>query len=323
MLGRVVSKLITDVSEVILIAPMWKRDQQWWQDIQPYVKRRCYFKTGHHLFEVEGKSQPLKWPVEAYWVDVMGYWFEHQRASQDALSALPEPEPPANLPETDTWDPPEEGPPNGDPPRRFQFMRDLPTEEQNAIRQSQTNRPRSQTRASQPVEPTRDELNMAMKREFADSDPQHILQTNWASHYESDEYFGDVWRQAHDPDVREWPKGIQIYHDKMYLNQRLCVPADIADIVMAAHHLVSGHCGTNKLMKSLSTRYEFASDFPIEDMAKGVRAGCLVCQVAEPSTRRARGIIEMNLVPDKIMSHVCLDVFSLPPTVLRGKPMTR
>ena len=119
--------------------------------------------------------------------------------------------------------------------------------------------------------------------------------------------------------MRDWPKGIQLYHDKMYLNQRLCVPADIADIVMAAHHLVSGHCGTNKLMKSLITRYEFASDFPVEDMAKGVRAGCLVCQVAEPSTRRAKGIIEMNLVPDKIMSHVCLDVFSLPTTMFEGK----
>ena len=86
MLGRVVSKLITDVSDAILIAPMWKRDQQWWQDIQPYVKRRCYFKTGHHLFEVEGKSQPLNWPVEAYWVDVMGYWFEHQKASRAHFS---------------------------------------------------------------------------------------------------------------------------------------------------------------------------------------------------------------------------------------------
>ena len=188
MLGRVVSKLITDVSEAILIAPMWKRDQQWWQDIQPYVKRRCYFKTGHHLFEVEGKSQPLKWPVEAYRVDVMGYWFYHQKASHVEPSTLPEPELPANLPETDSdWDPPE-----ADPPRRFQLMGDLPVEEQNAIRQSQTNRARYHTRASQPVEPTRDELNMAMKREFAESDPQHILQTNWASHYEEDAFFGEV-----------------------------------------------------------------------------------------------------------------------------------
>ena len=60
---EVVDKLIRDRARSILIMPHW-RSQDWFQDVQPYVKKTYFYKKKTLLFEKkEGMVGGLPWPV--------------------------------------------------------------------------------------------------------------------------------------------------------------------------------------------------------------------------------------------------------------------
>lgn len=90
-LPEVVDKLIHDKVEAILVVPHWQNTEQWWWDVQPYRVSGCRFGPGTEFFELDGKPFPLKWWVDAFWIDT------RERASssaQDVSAPTPEGAPP-------------------------------------------------------------------------------------------------------------------------------------------------------------------------------------------------------------------------------------
>ena len=65
MMGKVVSKMISDNAHGILIVPAWETTD-WYPKALKIVVRRMIFPAGKQLFKLRGKSvEPLRWDVNA------------------------------------------------------------------------------------------------------------------------------------------------------------------------------------------------------------------------------------------------------------------
>ena len=104
----------------------------------------------------------------------------------------------------------------------------------------------------------------------------------------------------------------------MYLKDRLCVPSGLGLKVVGAQHLFGGHMGVKKLVKAVLHRYKFGRERPIWQLAKEAKAQCNTCQACEHPNWPKLGPITMNPVPPRVMSSVCLDIFSPPGTRWQG-----
>ena len=51
----------------------------------------------------------------------------------------------------------------------------------------------------------------------------HVLDLDWSDEYEKSDAFNEIWHEAHHVDP-EWPEGLKIFRNKLYYNERLCVP---------------------------------------------------------------------------------------------------
>ena len=68
-MAEVVRKIRQDRARCVLIAPNWK-SLEWFDEVQPWVRKRYYLKQGERLFEDEkGPVGPTPWGVWAFLVD--------------------------------------------------------------------------------------------------------------------------------------------------------------------------------------------------------------------------------------------------------------
>ena len=150
--------------------------------------------------------------------------------------------------------------------------------------------------------------------------PQDLLQQNWANYYADSPYWQEIWDQVHNPgEGDDWPIDTQLQGEKLYIDQKLCVPECVTERLILAQHILMGHCGIKKLTAALRARYLFSPDWNIADLAKTLRKMCITCQATEPPNWQGKGPISMTPIPNHVMSSVCLDIFSLPPVTWGGQ----
>ena len=118
----------------------------------------------------------------------------------------------------------------------------------------------------------------------------------------------------------DWPKGIKIFGSKMFLEERLCVPEPFVARVVREHHEAAMHVVGKRLVAELLRRYVFPTSTDVKARADQVHRQCLVCQACEPPTWSTKDDIHMKPVPDRFMSSVCLDIFSMPAVTWLGQP---
>ena len=138
-----------------------------------------------------------------------------------------------------------------------------------------------------------------------------MLDQAWAEHYVASPQWAEVWDQTHSPKGR-WPKHIRLIGDKLYLDGKLCLPESLVLNVLAAHHEFMGHLGSARLVAEAQRRYALPASVALVSMAGEVRRTCPVCQACEPPNFDPSTRLQMTCVPDRVFSHVCVDIFSMP-----------
>ena len=68
----------------------------------------------------------------------------------------------------------------------------------------------------------------------------------------------------------------------------------------------------------MSRRFAFPPSIRIFEAVREVRRQCVTCQSSEPPNWSAESPIENTPIPAHIMSHVAVDIFSLPLTKWAG-----
>ncbi len=73
-----------------------------------------------------------------------------------------------------------------------------------------------------------------------------MLDEDWTALYERSGAFGGAWTACRDANG-EWERGYQIPQDKLYHHGLLCVPEELVERVLMAHHVMVGHPGAKRL----------------------------------------------------------------------------
>src|SRR5574338_495835 len=84
-------------------------------------------------------------------------------------------------------------------------------------------------------------------------------------------------------------------------------------------HVAVGHVGVRKLTNEVKRRYNIPPSVSLSNIVSRVRRSCLTCQACVPPNWSTELPITCNPVPEKIMTSVALDIFSLPPVKWEGK----
>ena len=192
---------------------------------------------------------------------------------------------------------------------KFNFWAAMtPAEQQDRLAQRAKNI--AHPRVVQPRPPTLSYPNTGIAQPLL-LDHEGVLFIPWGPEYAQSAHFSPLWNTLQNP-VINWPTGVQMQKDKIYLDGKLCVPESLVLRVIADFHSASGHMGKKKTCQALGLRYVIPPAETILDKVRQVKDNCLICQKCERQYWQAQGPIEPLPVPEKIMSSVCLDIFSLP-----------
>ena len=91
----------------------------------------------------------------------------------------------------------------------------------------------------------------------------------WTDEYLACPIWGVVWAQAHTTGA-PWPPHIQLHREKMYFEDRLCIPCRLSGLVIRAHHASVGHVGADRLWYEIERWYAWAVPDDAKRLAKYV-----------------------------------------------------
>jgi len=104
-----------------------------------------------------------------------------------------------------------------------------------------------------------------------------VMDADWGGAYAASATWGADWSLVNDPGP-DWPQGIKVFGDKMYKNEKLCVPEDFVSPVVREHHDATGHAVGKRLMAELLRRYVFPPNADVRAVVDQIHRQCLVCQ---------------------------------------------
>ena len=84
-----------------------------------------------------------------------------------------------------------------------------------------------------------------------------IYEKNWEIEYKNCPTFKEMWENSQNG---VWEKSIQIFGDKMYLNDMLCVPLGLQKLMINEHHEFLGHVGSTRLWTHMEIKYLWANE---------------------------------------------------------------
>ena len=124
-----------------------------------------------------------------------------------------------------------------------------------------------------------------------------VMDADWATAYANSACWAADWQLVNAPGP-DWPKGVKVFGNKMFLEEKLCVPEDFVPRVVREHHEAVGHVVGKRFLSELTRRYRFPGTTDFRTRAEQVRKECLVCQAAEPPTYSLKEEVYMTPVPD-------------------------
>ena len=147
-------------------------------------------------------------------------------------------------------------------------------------------------------------------------DYSDIWALDWGREYMNCPRWGEVFKATLEPQGT-WPGKVKLFKDKMYLEERLCVPSSLTKSLIRDHHSFLGHVGFERLWKSLVTRFQWPDLADAKKFAKTVLGQCEVCQACQRPTN-LKGWMDSTPIPPMVMQSVALDLFSMPPVEWEG-----
>lgn len=141
----------------------------------------------------------------------------------------------------------------------------------------------------------------------------HVLDENWISSYEASPHFQDIWAQVQGSTL-DWPEGVQKLDDKLYYQGKLVVPENLVHRVVKDFHIYNGHPGIKRMKQEIKHHFHFSPSAAIGTIVENMGKSCHICQACNPPNWKVAGPIESFPIPSRLMHHVSLDIFSMPPT---------
>jgi hypothetical protein len=134
---------------------------------------------------------------------------------------------------------------------------------------------------------------------------------NWdcVAEYKKCPGFGMIWHACHTPEL-QWPRAIKIFGNRMYNQEKLCVPWGLQRAYIRDYHAFLGHVGPDRLWYHFEPTTDFASMENAKKFVYQVMGQCETCQASQRAFRLA-GPMEPTPVPPRIMTHVAIDLFHM------------
>ena len=80
---------------------------------------------------------------------------------------------------------------------------------------------------------------------------QQVDELDWGAFYLQCPSFGHFWVDTHDP-TKDWPVGIKVISNRVYFEEKLCVPFILQNPYIRKYHDHLGHVGATRLWDGLS-----------------------------------------------------------------------
>lgn len=144
-----------------------------------------------------------------------------------------------------------------------------------------------------------------------------IWEENWEGHYQD----CPVWCEKFEAAlgfVNDWPTGIKKFGDKMYFEEKLCVPTSLQNWLIREHHSFQGHVGFTRQWPNMSVRYAWADEAQAKEFTKKVMGQCQTCQACSRAVS-LESAVEPTPIPPAVMQSVAIDLFSMPLVRFEGQ----
>ena len=202
------------------------------------------------------------------------------------------------------------------PALRFRFFNDLSPAEQLARRQATGHRrPYTRTLGSAAAPPMAPAGRGAAHTLLAPK--EWVMSRDWTVDYPACPHWSELWSEAMTPNPA-WPDGVQIAHGKLYLNGKLCVPTSLVADVLRDFHECNGHIGKHRMLKVLGHHFYFPDSSVLPSLVHEMKKTCLTCQATERPYWRIKGPIDHHPIPERFMTSVSIDIFSMPEVTWSG-----
>ena len=140
------------------------------------------------------------------------------------------------------------------------------------------------------------------------STSQLCLREDWTSDYADSEACTQYYKVISSPDDdEEWPQGLSVEHEKMFLNGKLLVPESRAKDLLDEWHQEFMHPSAARQRKDMEPRFLFPHG--ARELLNKVKSHCQVCAACNPANYSLAGDQQWTPIPDGTMESVSMDFF--------------
>ena len=82
----------------------------------------------------------------------------------------------------------------------------------------------------------------------------------WSPEYQKCPKWGEIWKRVKNPenDSLKWPEDIKFLGEKLFYQEKLCIPLSMQEILIKEYHVFLCHIGCARLWVNLENKYAWA-----------------------------------------------------------------
>ena len=115
-----------------------------------------------------------------------------------------------------------------------------------------------------------------------------------------------------------WPLRVQLHGEKMYYEDKLCIPSAALVPLIREHHRAVGHLASSRFWSELNRFYQWPNVAEAKRIALAVPRHCELCQAAEQAHHALKTKVDPILVACRLMESETVDIFKLPAVPWEG-----
>ena len=146
-------------------------------------------------------------------------------------------------------------------------------------------------------------------------DGKSLWECQWGKFYLQCPTWKEKWEKT--LSENEWPEGVKVLKGQMFLEEKLCIPLCLQNLVIQENHEFLGHVGYEKVWKHMALRYAWANEKEAQQFCQKCSKSCGVCQ-ASSRGESLKGPIQPTPIPPAPMSSVAIDLFKMPHVRFEG-----
>jgi transposase InsO family protein len=140
------------------------------------------------------------------------------------------------------------------------------------------------------------------------TDPK-VLDEDWDTHYAQCPRWSKTWLATQNDE--DWPENIRIHNDRMFWQERRCLPMALPILWVREMHESKGHVGGERIWEQLRTQIAWADTTVAREFTHKVASQCETCQACRrPHSLKAP--VVYTPIPKRVMASVAIDILQLP-----------